>query len=379
MIGSEGATTRKLISPAKVQVMNEGALLGETAGLNGQCGIGRDAASAAAPHLESNDAAPRTQVRMPRPKDAGSDTQPQACENAEITVIVVSDFEVGEKDWHNEERMALALAAQDIDQPIHVLFVETEANRAVPPPAKIRAALPNAQFLYFDTDCSAGLKDRAAQLCTTPFIAVLESDCTPEPDWLRRMAQRAKSQPEHACFSGRTHYGNGSAWERVLNLIDRSFDDQGECGETPFLSNNAAFYRGEVLKRFPYPDAPTTFVSAWLRINAMLEAGYRCYSDRDALVRHALEGFPFFWDLRRQTGFACYTMHGNRGWRDIPRLLRLRLNFDLENVRRVGPKYLKLRDWPLWFALSMLGRVPETLGMIAAMQAKPELRGTSFR
>ncbi len=305
-------------------------------------------------------------------------------ESLELTVLVVSDFEVSEeKTWQDEIDILRALAQQDVEVPFKVMVVESESNRHQAPPDVLFELIPDLELLYAPSTLSAEMKDYGVQRCTTPWVAVFEADAVPAPDWLRRLYARAKSQPDHVIFSGRTWYGDETSWHRALGLLDRSYDDAGVSGDTVHISNNGALYRTDVLKAFPYPDAPTPFLSSRRRNGKILAAGHICYSDRDALTRHAIGGFKFLWDVRRHTGYSDMMMHERQGFMAIPLLTGWRLAHDIRNARRVGGKYLRLWDWPLWLFLYFVARVPEIRGMIEAVSEEEDLKvafkGSAYR
>lgn len=308
-----------------------------------------------------------------------TDRKPNFISKPEVTIIVVSDFEAGEKDWHDEVAMAQHLAAQDAGIAFDVVFVESSANIGKPPPPALYEALPDTRIMYEDAEQSATLKDLGVAACTTPLVAVFEADAVPESDWLSILYKAAQDHPEYAVYSGRTHYGAETGWQRVLNLLGRSFDDLGESGETDMISNNAALYRTQLLKQFPYPDAPTPFLSSQLRNRQIVAAGHKCFSDRNALSRHAIGGLGFVWDVGKHSGYSSYVYHGGRGKRDIPRIAAKRLGNDWHNTRRLGSAYLKPSDWPLFAVMFAAKRIPETVGIAKAASKSDHFEGSAYR
>ena len=295
-------------------------------------------------------------------------------------MIVVSDFEASDqKTWKDEIKMLRALACQDIEVPFRVVVVESGRHKGLTPPSELYDAMPDVEFLYAPSETSAEMKDFGVAACETPWVAVFEADAAPAPDWLRLLYTRAQELPHHAIFSGRTWYGDENTWRRALGLLDRSYDDAGFSTTTEHISNNGALYRTDVLKEFPYPDAPTPFLSSRQRNRAILAAGHTCFSEREALTQHAIGGLDFLWDVRRHTGYSDMMMDNKKNWLAIPRLVAWHLLADLRNAVRVGTKYLRLWDWPLWLVLYFAARVPEARGMIEALRAQTEFKGSSYR
>jgi hypothetical protein len=297
-----------------------------------------------------------------------------------LTVVVVSDFEPTEqKNWHDELRMVEALARQDFDEAFDVIIVESERHRDQAPPAALWQAFPDLQVVYAPSEASAQLKDYRVRHTSTPWVAVFEADSTPEPGWLRIVYGEACARPEFSIFSGRTHYGTGSSWKRVLNLLDRSAQDLGESAETTRISNNNALYKTDVVKRFPYPEAITPFLSARLRNQKILGSGVRCFFERRALARHAVGGLRFVVDYRRNSAYSDAMMLKRRTWFALPILLWRRLRSSIRAAARLGTEYLRWYDWPLWLVMAVAVRVPETIGIAEAVRKAEVLRGSAYR
>ncbi len=298
----------------------------------------------------------------------------------DLTVVVVSDFEDGDvKTWADEIDMLHALAAQDYGRSFRVIIAENDALRDVDPPTALRDAFPGVEVVYYPSDMSAALKDYAVSLTTTPWVAVFEADALPEPDWLRRVGEAVVANPEYDIFSGRTWYGEDTSWKRALNLLDRSFDDLGASGETVHASNNGALYRTEIIKQFPYPKAATPFLSSRKRLQMMREAGVKMYFCRDARTRHAIGGFEFVRDVRRNAGYSDMMMGVDRSARRMPGLTFKRMKSEGGSLFRVGGRYLKPQDFPLWAAMYLYVRTAEWRGMREAIRDIDQLDGSAYR
>ncbi len=299
-------------------------------------------------------------------------------QSRDFSVVVVSDFEAGEKSWENEIAMARCLAKQDVPTGFPLLFVESALHRDAPPPPALAAAFPGATVVYHDSMQSAAMKDYGVSLCTTEWVAVLEADAAPEHDWLSSLLDAAAAHPEYDIVTGRTNYGTDSTWKRALNLLDRSFDDHGHSCPTRHISNNGALYRTSVLRKFPYPAAESPFLSARLRNERIFRAGHKSYFERRAVTRHAIGGLGFVIDFRRHTGFADLMQADPPRLRAIPRRLALRIREEIGNVVRVHGNYLRWYDWPLVAALFCFARIPELAGMLAARR-DGRLRHSAYR
>ena len=295
-----------------------------------------------------------------------------------ISIVVVSDFEPGEKTWKDEMAIVHALANQDLGVRVPLIVVENAASEAHPPPPTLADTYPGVRVIYHDADTSAAMKDRGVAACETEWVAVLEADAIPERDWLRRLVEASAAHPEFDVITGRTHYGTESSWRRVLNLLDRSWDDCGRSGSTPYISNNGALYRTSVLTRFPYPDAATPFLSARLRNERILAAGHRAYFERAAVMRHSVGGADFVVQFRRHQGFADMMMTAPPGGTWIPRLLYRRAADDIARMWRLRRDYWRWYDWPLGLLVCCFARIPEAIGMIEALRVG-SLSRSSYR
>jgi hypothetical protein len=296
-----------------------------------------------------------------------------------ISVVVVSDYEPGpSKSWDNERRVLAALAGQDIDERFDILLVVSAEFREIFSAASL-GTIPGLHVIFTDAYQSAKLKDHGVRQTFSAYIAVIEADCIPSPDWLRLLVDILRSRDDISVVSGRTGYGEDTALARSLSLLDRGFDDLGQSGLTDYVSNNGAVYRREVLARFPYPDAVTPFLSSRLRNDAMRRAGHRFYFERRAVMKHALGGWRFVRDLRRNRGYAEMSWHGDKRYTAIPRFLCRRLARDLSTWRRLGPRYLRAHDWPLAMLLLIFGPLLDVPGMIDAINDRDRIRGTAYR
>ena len=282
------------------------------------------------------------------------------------------------KSWKDEKALVQALARQEIDEPYEVILVESARHRAEPVPASLYEALPNLQIHYFDSLKSAALKDYGVLQARGRYVAVLESDCLPEPQWLGRLFEIVHNG-EWAIASGRTHYGHETTYHRVLSLLHRSWYDTGKSGSTDYVSNNGAIYERAVLEKYPYPDSTTPFLSAHLRNDRILADGHRIYFDRDVIMRHAVGGWSFLWDLQRNKGHQAMSYHGPRSVFSMRRLLTAKLHQNVRDCRRVGSDYLRWYDWPLVPVIVLAEALPYCVGMIHALNDVQHIPGSSYR
>lgn len=299
---------------------------------------------------------------------------------ATLSVVLVSEFQAGEtRDWREERRMLEALARQDIGIDFDVILVESEAARGSQIPDDLARIMPGLKVVYGPFDQSSPLKNFAITHCNSALIAVLETDVTPDPGWLGRLYRRAMQAPDFDVFTARTNYGLDTMWRRVCSVLDRTFDDCGKSGPSQHISNHAALYRAEVLKRYPYPAAPSPFVAARLRNTDIAREGRKTFFEYDAVTQHDVGGFGFIFDFRRNNGYAEIACSKKPGWMLIPRRLAARMYGEAGDILRVGWRYLRPLDWPLLTFMYFWVRIPEAVGMIDALRGEARVPGSAHR
>ena len=238
--------------------------------------------------------------------------------------------------------------------------------------------VPDLKLHYFNSQQSSALKDYGVSVSSGEYVAVLEADCIPSSNWLRLLLAAVRTD-DLAVSSGRTSYGFHSTYRRVMSLLDRSWDDLGDSGETNMISNNGAVYRRSILERFPYPDAVTPFLSAHERNKRIRRAGHRFYYERNAVMIHAIGGWSFVRDFHRNKGHQAMESCARKSFAAIPGLLVKRIRVALSNYRRLGAQYLSWYDWPFAVVMLFTSRIPELVGMIDALRNVDRIPGTAYR
>ena len=299
--------------------------------------------------------------------------------DTDLTIVVVSDYEPGTKTWGDEHRALDAFAAQDAKEPFDIVLVEHESARESAPVNALKARFPRLRMVFAADARSAALKDHGVTQTQTPLVGVVEADCLPKPSWVRHLRAVLHSQLEIDIASGRTIYGTDTSYQRVLTVLDRAYDDCAGSGPSRAISNNGALFRREVLERFPYPDSASPFESSRVRNESIWQAGHRSWSEADAVMIHAIGGYDFIRDFRRNTGYADMQTEARRSLGLIPRLLARRARYELMHALRVGPTRLRLHDWPLLALAWAAVRPLEIPGMIDAVQSRSAIPRTAYR
>jgi len=286
--------------------------------------------------------------------------------DAQVSVILVSDYEGGSKTWENERLVLEALAAQDIGEPFDVLMVEHGAARATVP-ADLLTMCPRSRIVFHDDERSAALKDFGVGQVSTEFVAVFESDCVPTRSWLRLTLDALRQRPAFGVVSGYTTYGGDTAYKRCMSAIDRGFLDGVVGAETRHVSNNGAMYRRGVLVTHPHADAASPFLSNRLRSTAMAAAGIRFWFEPNALMTHAIGGLGFIRDFRYHTAYSDLKEAAMRGGMSVGGVIRKRVLWDLRGIRSSRHRY-SVMDIPLLAVLFVVASASYVSGLLTALR-----------
>lgn len=191
-----------------------------------------------------------------------------------------------------------ALAAQDIQEEVEYLLFED-----VSVPLDVLALLPGVRVVRLGHGNSYARKNAGAREAAGEFVAILDSDCEPGPEWLRVAVEAMRARPEMVGVSGRTMYPGGGVMERVRGLLSRAFLDRGVAGETEFISNNAGVIRRSAFLRHPFPEDLGIF-SARIQSEAMRREGGVCWFDPRIRVVHEFAGWEVERDQRENAGWG---------------------------------------------------------------------------
>ena len=292
---------------------------------------------------------------------------------------MVSDFvDEQKKSWHEERLVFEALARQDFTEPFEIVLVENEAFQ-LQVPSDLQEVCPNLKIVFSKARKSGQLKNHGVRVTSGEYVAILDADCVPCPEWLRSFVEVLRQNPNVSAVSGKTSYGTSSIWERSMSLIDRGYLDMGPSGVTNHLATENALFRRPVIERHPYPNAPSPFVSGYYRWKSMKTAGCQFFFEPRGLVVHAFDGWAFESDMRKHRGYLHMLTHPKIGYSSIPKLLYKNLRKEWLLCRRLGSTYLRWYDWPVVLTSIFVLRFLEISGMLYAVQGKDSLPNTGYR
>jgi hypothetical protein len=305
-----------------------------------------------------------------------------------LSVIVVSDYAADDGARPDEFRMMAALAAQDITEPFEIVLAENESRKSSFPESLLEI-VPNTRVIFFTEANSSKLKDAALRVTTGKLVAIFEADARPQPAWLRLAVETLDRDPATAAVSGHTIYGEDSALKRAAGLIDRGYLETDRLGPTPFVCNNGALYRRELLEAFPYGDEPNPFVSGRLRSEAMRDAGAKLLFHPGMVSVHEFGGLKFLREVRRNQGFSdgrlAYLARGASALsrRDKLSLLfalaRRRLRWESHVCWKSARRFIRWYDWPAVIFLLLAYRVMEWPSAALALDGRRNLPATPYR
>ena len=170
---------------------------------------------------------------------------------ASISVVIVSDYAAGQHgEWADLRTPLAALAAQDFQEAAEFILCETEELRDRLP-TDLNGILPDLKIMFARGNSSYELKNAAVEAASADLIAMLDADCVPRPDWLRRLLDSLRKHPEAAAVSGQTTYGGKSLGVRINSLLSRAYSDPGSDGPTRAVSDNNAGYQRSVFLQHP--------------------------------------------------------------------------------------------------------------------------------
>jgi hypothetical protein len=225
-------------------------------------------------------------------------------ETPSISVVVVCDYDAGKPGgWADIRKTLQALALQDLAEPAEFILCESEAFRDSLP-SDFAQIIPNLKILFAPGRASHYLKNVAVAAASSEFIAMLDADCVPRPDWLRRLLDSLRKHPQAAAISGKTTYPGASLWARINSLLSRAYVDPGGYGRTTHISDNNAAYRRSAYLANPLPTDMGGF-SAHVQAEAMLHNGCVLWFDPSFCVHHDYEGFAMERDIRRHRGHSA--------------------------------------------------------------------------
>lgn len=333
----------------------------------------------------------RTNSMMTRPRTA-VDTQasePPTSSKPVVSVVTVVDYAYpGDGTASILKAMMTALAAQDFAGPVEFLLVES-SDRVAQVPPELARILPSLKIVSAPFSMSYELMNAGVRAATADIVAFVDGDCVPAPDWIRRLVDAFRADPEAVGVSGLTLYEGDSFQARVMGLLSRSYLDPGRPGPTRFFCNNNGGMRRDVWLRHPLPAAVGPFASR-VQTEAIWRAGGRFEFEPRMRLVHDYEGWGQERDIRRHHGFSSviirrmdgaipYAWMVRLGYAGIPIMVAAKTLDNWADCLRCAHHYgVRWYELPVAMALSVVLHLMEIPGMIRAFRGGPLTR-TAYR
>ncbi|MGX9142729.1 glycosyltransferase [Mesorhizobium sp. 128a] len=304
-----------------------------------------------------------------------------------VSLVIVSDYLTPDGD--DELRRAVRAYAQDARGVPGEIIIMLPHGHASSIEAELSGkpafSCPSVIVATHDSDESSQLKDAALAYCSHDLVAVVEADCLTRPGWLAILYEAFERNPKIDAVSGRTIYDQDTMMMRVMSLLDRGFiERRNRNGQIIHVSNNGALYRRSVLERHRFEADHGPFVSSHLRQHEMLKDGVAMEVATEAVSIHAYEGLGFIWDVRRNKGYQFARMDllskGRCSRLGLAcRAVRTSFKENQQTAQAVGTAFCRWTDWPLFWAMMLLVRIPEFIGALAAGDPAAFKASTHYR
>lgn len=251
---------------------------------------------------------------------------PNANPTGAVTVIVVN--------WNGGELLTQclrALAGQSLP-PARILVVD---NGSTDGSAELAEAIPGVTLRKTGENLGfAAANNRAFQECDTEFVALLNPDALPEPDWLASLVAAAQAYPDAAAFGSRqmkqgapdtldgvgdVYHFSGAVWRDRNGRVQREVD---RVAKEIFCACAAAvLYRREALLDVGGFDEDFFCYVEDVDLGFRLRlAGYSCRYVPEAVVHHVGSACTG----GQNSDFSVYHGHRNLIWafiKNMPGLL----------------------------------------------------------
>jgi cellulose synthase/poly-beta-1,6-N-acetylglucosamine synthase-like glycosyltransferase len=308
---------------------------------------------------------------------------------AEVTVVTLTDFEVGTpRAWDDLRRTLRGLARQDFKESVEFILLEDERLKDQIP-ADLTEILPQLRIELSKNSLQYNLKSEAARLGTAEIVVLLDADCVPVPGWLRVLVESMRTHPEVSVVSGKTKYAGKTFLERGCGVLGRAYVDQKKSDYTMHISNNNAAFRRDILQKHPLPTRAGPF-SSKLHAESIMRDGWKLWFEPRAAVTHAFDGWSMEKDIRRHTGYAIITVRQldpglphawmvRFGYLSIPLIVLARIFESWVRVLRFHRSYeIRWYEFPFVLDLAIILHMVEVPGMISAIQGRP-ITKTAYR
>jgi GT2 family glycosyltransferase len=235
---------------------------------------------------------------------------------ASVTIIIVN--------WNSGALLAQCMEhlAKQSYQPASILIID---NASTDGSTEFAAAIPGITLQRLETNIGfAAANNLALADCHTEFVALLNPDAFPEPDWLERLLNAVQANPDFAAFGSRQmaygsdgvvdgagdiYHFSGLVWRRGYGRPRSSLENIS--GEIFSPCACAALYRRDALQSVGGFDEDYFCYVEDVDLGFRLRlAGYKAMYVPDAVVYHVGSATTG----GRHSGFSLYHGHRNLVW-----------------------------------------------------------------
>ena len=253
----------------------------------------------------------------------------------------------------------------------------------VPPAdrAEIGARFPEVRIVEAEANNYFEAKNAGARAASGEFVALLDGDCAPDPEWLERLM--ARSTPDVAAVAGRTRYSGRSWGERIFSIPDFAYVLDAGGGEASGFNINNLVFRREILLRHPFESRIARNGGCYFLFHRLKAAGATILYEPGAVVRHGNDiaglGFVRKHFDRGHDGVDVYRLDEDELLRGTPLFRRLgplaligfsarRTLIDWRNLLRHRRQIGIGAAWvPFYCGVAALLRLIELCGAMKAM------------
>jgi GT2 family glycosyltransferase len=169
-------------------------------------------------------------------------------------------------------------------------IVVLDAQVAADTAEELGRRYPEVRFVGAPATNYFAAKNAGIEAATAEIVALLDSDCEPQPDWLERLvAPFADAAAEVAAVAGRTRYTGRSWAARTFSVPDFAYIHADRDGEASGFNINNVAFRREAFLAHRFDERIPRNGGCFFLYHHMRAAGARIVYEPDAVVSHAVD------------------------------------------------------------------------------------------
>lgn len=203
-----------------------------------------------------------------------------------------------------------AILGQQTERTIEVIVVDDGSpDRSLEIAREVAAKDPRVQVLTKENGGEASALNHGWRVAKGRYVAILEGDVEPEPDWLERCLGVLEAEPEAWAVGGYLETPPDDPWIARLAGYEIETKFQSKPREAKHLTSANVLYRAEAFELAGPFDERLVNASLDSVFNGnLVKAGKRLIYEPAARVKHHYKTTLFSY-LRRQYAYARYRVH----------------------------------------------------------------------